>query len=98
MGNWAKGKIDRNERLGSGRSPLTQMLQYKLFSKIENQHSERDRGKKPEEVCVKLLKELCNWLEEEMEDNLLALDQLHGKLVSFEKPPDKALAYTWMVT
>ena len=70
------------------------MLQYRLFSKIEDQHSEGDRGKKTEEVCVKLLKELCSWLEEGMEDNLLALDQLHGKLVSFEKPPHKALAYT----
>ena len=29
-----------------------------------------------------------------MEDNLFTLDQLHEKLVSFDKTPDKALAYT----
>ena len=43
---------------------------------------------------MKLFKELCNWLEEEMEGNLFTLDQLHEKLLSFDKTPDKALAYT----
>ena len=65
-----------------------------FFSEKVNQHSEGDRGRKPGEGYVKLFKELCNWLEEEMEDNLLKLDQLHEKLVSFDKTLDKALAYT----
>ena len=64
-----------------------------FFSERGNQHSE-DRGRKRNEGRAKLFKELCNWLEEEIEDNLFALDQLHGKLVSFDKTPDKALAYT----
>ena len=47
-----------------------------------------------EELRVKFFKELCNWLEEEMEGNLFTMDQLHEKLVSFDKTPDKAYAYT----
>ena len=69
-----------------------------FFSKMENQHSEGDLGRKPDEGCLELFKELCNWLEVEMEDNLFALDQVHGKLVSFEKTLDKALAYKRPVT
>ena len=30
-----------------------------------------------EELRVKFFKELCNWLEEEMEGNLFTMDQLH---------------------
>ena len=92
MGNWGKRKIDGNEQLVSGRSPLTQTLQYKLFSGKGNQHSEGDLARKPDEGRVKLFKELCNWLEEEIEDNLFTLNQLHEKLVSFDKTLDKALA------
>ena len=33
-------------------------------------------------------------MEEETEDNLFTLDQLHEKLVFFDKTLDKALAYT----
>ena len=64
-----------------------------FFSERGNQHSE-DRGRKRNEGRAKLFKELCNWLEEEIEDNLFTLDQLREKLVSFDKTPDKALAYT----
>ena len=65
-----------------------------FFSERGNQHSEEDRGRKRDKGRVKLFKELCNWLEEEMEDNLFTLDHLHEKLVSLDKTPDKALAYT----
>ena len=65
-----------------------------FFSETGNRHSEGDRGRKPDDGHVKLFKELCNWLEEEMEENLFTLDQLHEKLVPFGKTLDKALADT----
>ena len=65
---------------------VEEVLLYKrcntnFFSERGNQHSEGDCGKKPDEGRVKLFKELWNWLEEEMEDNLFTLDQLHENLV-----------------
>ena len=77
---------------------VEEVLLYKrcntnFFSERGNQHSEGDRGKKPDEGRVKLFKELWNWLEEEMEDNLFTLDQLHENLEFFDKTRDKVLSY-----
>ena len=41
-----------------------------FFCERGNQHSEGDRGRKRDEGRVKLFKELFNWLEEGMEDNV----------------------------
>ena len=77
---------------------VEEVLLYKrcntnFFSERGNQHSKGDRGKKPDEGRVKLFKELWTWLEEEMEDNLFTLDQLHENLVFFDKTRDKVLSY-----
>ena len=36
------------------------------FSESGNQHSDGDLGRKPDKGRVKLFKELCNWLKEEI--------------------------------
>ena len=94
-----KWAIEVQGRLMGMNALVAEVLLHKLcntnfFSERGNQHSEGDRGRKADEGRVKLFKELCIWFEEEMEDNLFTLDQLHEKLVSFDKTLDKTLANT----
>ena len=94
-----KWAIEVQGRLMGMNALVAEVLLHKrcntnFFSERGNQHSEGDRGRKADEGRVKLFKELCIWFEEEMEDNLFTLDQLHEKLVSFDKTLDKTLAYT----
>ena len=94
---WAievKGRLMGMNDLVAEEVLLNKSYNTNLFSERRNQHSEGDRGRKPDEGRVKLFKDLYNWLEKGMEGNLFPLDQLHEKLVSFDKTPDKALAYT----
>ena len=50
-------------------------------------------GRKQDNFQLELFDKLCTWLETELEHSLFTLEQIHQKMISVGKSPDKSLAY-----
>ena len=50
-------------------------------------------GRKQDDFLLELFDELCTWLETELEHSLFALEQIHQKMISMDKSPEKSLVY-----
>ena len=64
------------------------------FSCRGTQTPEGKIGRKRDNERLELFNEFCDWLDKQMEHRLFTLDQLHEKLLSLDKTPNKDLAYT----
>ena len=64
------------------------------FSCGGTQTPEGKIGRKRDNERLELFNEFCDWLDKQMEHRLFTLDQLHEKLFSLDKTPNKDLAYT----
>ena len=50
--------------------------------------------RKQDDLRVELFDKFCTWLETELEHSLFTLEQLHQKMISIDKSPDKSLVYS----
>ena len=51
-------------------------------------------GRNQDDFRLELFDELCTWLETELEHSLYTLEQIHQKMISMDKLPDKSLVYS----
>ena len=51
-------------------------------------------GRKEDDFQLELFDELCTWLETELEHSLFTLEQIHQKMISMDKSPEKSLEYS----
>ena len=51
-------------------------------------------GRKQDDFRLELFDELCTWLGTELKHNLFTLEQIHQKMISMDKSPDKSLVYS----
>ena len=51
-------------------------------------------GRKQDDFRLELFDELCTWLETELEHSLFTLEEIHQKMISMNKSPDKSLVYS----
>ena len=94
---WAievKGRLMGMNDLVAEEVLLRKRCNTNFFSERGNQHSEVVHGRNQTKVVWSYSKSCATDWKRKIEDNLFTLDQLHEKLVSFEKTPDKALTYT----
>ena len=50
-------------------------------------------GRKQDEFRLELFHEIRTWLETELEHSLFTLDQIHQKMISMDKSPEKSIVY-----
>ena len=51
-------------------------------------------GRKQDDLRLELIDELCAWRETELEHSLFTMEQMHQKMISTDKSPDKSLVYS----
>ena len=64
------------------------------FSRGSSFNTDGAGGRKQDDFQLELFDELCTWLETELELSLLTLEEIHQKMISMDKSPDKTLAYS----
>ena len=64
------------------------------FSRESNFNTDGAGGRKQDDFRLELFDELCTWLETELEHSLFTLEQIHQKMISRDKSPDKSLVYS----
>ena len=65
-----------------------------IFSHGSSFNTDGAGGRKQDDFQPELFDELCTWLETELEHSLFTLEQIHQKMISVDKSPDKSLVYS----
>ena len=66
----------------------------KNFSRESSFNTDSAGGRKQDDFRLELFDELCTWLETELKHSLLTLEQIHQKMISMDKSPDKSIVYS----
>ena len=64
------------------------------FSRVSSFNTDGAGSRKLDDFRLELFDELCTWLETELEHTLFTLEQIHQKMISMDKSPDKSLVYS----
>ena len=64
------------------------------FSRESSFNTDGAGGRKQDDFRLELFDELCTWLETELKHSLFTLEQIHQKMISMDKSPDKSLVYS----
>ena len=65
----------------------------KNFSHGSSFNTDGAGGRKQDDFQLELFDELCTWLETELEHSLFTLEQIHQKMISMDKSPDKICVF-----
>ena len=63
------------------------------FSRGSSFNTDGAGCRRQDDFRLKLFDELCTWLETELEHSLFTLEQIHQKMISIHKSPEKSLVY-----
>ena len=63
------------------------------FSRGSSFNTDGAGCRKQNDFRLELFDELCTWLETKLEHSLFTLEQIHQKMISMDKSPDKSLVY-----
>ena len=64
------------------------------FSRRSSFNRDSAGSRKQDHFLLELFDELCTWLKTKLEHSSFTLEQIHQKMISMDKSPDKSLVYS----